>query len=100
MKQPKDLVYNLMKYSVELRPKALEDLAGLEKMVARRILKKIAWLGDNFENITPKTLSGNLKGLFKFRVGTYRVLYSINQIKKLISVHFIGHRKEIYKQKQ
>jgi len=82
---------------VEFRPEAVNDLARLDKIVARRILKKVTWLADNFENVSLETLSGDLKSLFKLRVGSYRAIYSVNQPEKLISIHLVGHRKEIYK---
>jgi len=44
-------------------------------------------------------LRNNLKGLFKLRIGDYRIIYSIS--KKIVTVHVIkiGHRKEVYKPK-
>ena len=43
-------------------------------------------------------LRGELKGLFKLRVGSYRVFYSFDREKRTIYVYLIGHRQEIYKQ--
>ena len=56
----------------------------------------IKWLGENFEQITPIALTGNLSGYFKLRIGDYRVIYSINQSQKIITIHETGHRREIY----
>ncbi|MEA5467570.1 type II toxin-antitoxin system RelE/ParE family toxin [Spirulina sp. 06S082] len=53
-------------------------------------------MAENFEQITPQALTANLAGLFKLRVGDYRVIYSFNSELKLIAVHKIGHRREIY----
>ncbi|MFB2972342.1 type II toxin-antitoxin system RelE/ParE family toxin [Aerosakkonema sp. BLCC-F183] len=61
-----------------------------------RIDKKINWLAENFEEITPMPLSANLAGFFKLRVGDYRVIYSFNDDLKVITIHQIGHRREIY----
>jgi mRNA interferase RelE/StbE len=63
-------------YQVRFLPEAAEELASLDKSIAERILKKLKWLAENFTNLTPEPLSGGLKGLFKLRVGSYRVLYS------------------------
>ena len=86
-----------MSYNVELRPEALEDLKAIDSVVVDRVLKKLDWLKENFEIITPKSLKGDYKGLFKLRVGDYRVLYTCDKKQKLISVHLIGHRRDIYK---
>ncbi|MBL7160442.1 MAG: type II toxin-antitoxin system RelE/ParE family toxin [Candidatus Aenigmarchaeota archaeon] len=45
---------------------------------------------------TGKHLHGNLKGLYSFRVGKYRVIYSIEERPKRIVLYFVGHRKGIY----
>ncbi|MCK4446398.1 MAG: type II toxin-antitoxin system mRNA interferase toxin, RelE/StbE family [Candidatus Marinimicrobia bacterium] len=60
-----------MKYTVELRKKALEDINSLDAAIVHRILKKLNWLKENFEMITPEPLKGELKGLFKLRIGVY-----------------------------
>ena len=62
-------------YEVEFTADAEAYLDRLSKSVAQRILKKIRWLAENFEVITPEPLTGEWKGLFKLRVGDYRVLY-------------------------
>ncbi|MBU4445627.1 type II toxin-antitoxin system RelE/ParE family toxin [bacterium] len=86
-----------MKYTVELRKKALEDINSLDAAIVHRILKKLNWLKENFEMIIPEPLKGELKGLFKLRIGDYRILYTCDYDEKLISVHLIGHRKNIYR---
>ena len=86
-----------MSYNVELRPEALEDLKFIDSVVVDRVLKKLDWLKENFEIITPKSLKGKFKGLFKLRVGDYRVLYIYDKKQKLISVHLVGHRRDIYR---
>ena len=86
-----------MKYKIEIRPEAVKDLEQLDSTVTRRILKKLNWLKENFDLIVPEPLSGEFKGLYKLRVGNYRVVYVYDKQAKLISVHLVGHRKNIYK---
>lgn len=85
-----------MNYKVEFTAQAADDLARLDRTVAQRVVRKTRWLSENLEEITPEPLGGALKGLFKLRVGDYRVIYSINQRQNLIIVHLVGHRREIY----
>jgi len=68
-----------MSYSIEFTSGAIADLGKIDRINQLRIAKKIKWLGENFEQITPLTLTGNLSGYFKLRVGDYRVIYTINQ---------------------
>ncbi len=42
-------------------------------------------------------LKGRLKGLNKYRVGPYRIIYEIRHSRLLVVIIDIGHRKEIYR---
>jgi len=86
-----------MDYEVEFMPEAIDELENLDRVLSERILKKIKWFLDNFEKIVPEPLTGELKGLFKLRIGSYRAIYSINYDKRLIIIHLIDHRKDIYR---
>lgn len=43
-----------------------------------------------------KPLKGELKGYCSYRVGVYRILYSIRHHEVLVEVLRIQHRKEVY----
>lgn len=79
---------------IEWNEDAIKDLAKLDKPVAQRILKKIDWLSDNFEKVTPEPLIGQFKGTFKLRIGDWRVVYTIEG--QTLVIQFIGHRRNIY----
>ncbi len=85
-----------MAYLIEFTPEALLGLEQLSQKKQERILRKTHWLIDNFDSLSPTALTGNLSGLFKLRVGDYRVLYTFSEATKTITVHLIGHRSEIY----
>ena len=84
-------------YRVEFSPEALSDLEKLDRVITQRILRKIKWLSQNFDDLTPEALKGELKSLFKLRIVDWQVIYSVNQTERLITLHLIGHRKDIYK---
>ena len=44
-----------------------------------------------------KALAGDKKGLWRYRVGDYRVLCQINDGRLVILVIAIGHRNEVYR---
>jgi mRNA interferase RelE/StbE len=85
-----------MSYSIEFNPEAIADLAKIDRTNQLRIARKIKWLGENFEQITPLSLTGNLSSFFKLRIGDYRAIYTIARSQKNIIIHQIGHRREIY----
>lgn len=84
-------------YQLHLLDAAIDDLAQLNQSIARRIVKRLRWLAENLENLRLETLTGDLLGFYKFRVGDYRVLYEIFRTEKTLVIHRIGHRREIYK---
>ena len=85
-----------MSYVVIYEPEALADLQKLSKDVCQRIVNKIDWIAENFEQITPQPLSNNLAGLFKLRVGDYRVIYEFRSTEQIITIDRLGHRSQIY----
>ena len=84
-------------YQVEFLPAAVEDIEKFDKLVAQRVIKKIRRLAENFEIAVPEPLSGHFKGAYKLRVGDWRVIYTVAQKKRLITIHLVGHRREIYR---
>jgi mRNA interferase RelE/StbE len=85
-----------MSYSVEFEAAAINDLDVLDKAVRDRIIKKINWLANNFDQIPPQALTGDLAGFFKLRVGDYRVLYDFSQEDQIIAIIRVMHRREVY----
>jgi mRNA interferase RelE/StbE len=87
-------------YSIEFTEQAKTDLGRLDKLVAQRIFKKIRWLAENLDDISPEPLAGEWQSFYKLRVGDYRAIYAIQRGQmNLITVHFIRHRREVYKLK-
>ena len=84
---------------VALTPTATADLRRLDPAVARRVVTKLHRLAENIETVRLETLAGPWQGVFKLRVGDYRVLYTREKTKRRVVVHFIRHRREVYKMK-
>lgn len=84
-------------YSVDFSSQALESVSKLDKAISDRILKKIEWLASHFDAIIPQSLKGKFQGVYKIAVGDWRVLYTFNTADRTITIHLVGHRREIYK---
>jgi mRNA interferase RelE/StbE len=84
-------------YCVRLLDAATKELGKLDKLVAKRIVERVNWLAENLKRVHLKTLTGEFEGLFKLRVGDYRVIYELIHSEQMIIVHVIGHRREIYR---
>lgn len=86
-------------YRLKVLDSATKELASLDRPVARRIAKKLRWLAESFESIRPEPLVGDLATLNKLRVGDYRVIYEVLADERMLVIHAVGHRREIYRQR-
>ena len=72
----------------------LRELKKLPADVKARVLLAIEELGSNpFAGIR---LRGELDGLFRWRTGDYRIVYKIDEEKRLVVLLDVGPRKAIY----
>ena len=86
-------------YSVTFTKEALEDLEGIDIAVRKRILKKIQWCAENFSDLIPLPLNNKWRGFFKLWAGDWRIIYGMDIKEGVITIHYIGHRSQIYKRK-
>lgn len=83
-----------MNYKIAFKKSVSRDLKKIDKEQAKRILNKIeSDLPQKAETLS--TLTGKFSGLRKFRVGDFRVIFTI--IGDTALILRIGHRKEVYK---
>lgn len=83
-----------MSFKIAFKKSVARDLRRIDKDQADKILIKIEKeLPEKAE--TFPTLSGKFSGLRKFRVGDYRVIYSI--IGDTALILRISHRREVYR---
>ena len=87
-----------MAFKFEWSSQAQTDLASLDHVVARRILKKLVWFSKQSD---PLTYAVRLRppsiGDARFRVGDYRIAVVVDYHQKRIVVAAVGHRREIYR---
>jgi mRNA interferase RelE/StbE len=76
---------------------ALEDLKEFDRQTVGKIVSRIKdYLSQDPEKLG-KPLKGVLKGLYRYRIGDYRIMYSIDRRDSQISILYIGRRKDIYR---
>lgn len=90
-----------MAWRIELDPAAVRELDKIDPQIARRILAflhgRVAELDD------PRSIGEALKGsklgeFWKYRVGDWRIIASIEDDALRILVVRIGNRREVYRQ--
>ena len=87
-----------MAWRAELSPRALKQLRKLDKPTARRIIEYLREISSGEDpRARGKGLTGNLAGLWRYRVGNYRIIASIEDDELLILAMNIDHRSRIYR---
>ncbi|MGZ8234712.1 type II toxin-antitoxin system RelE family toxin [Methylobacter tundripaludum] len=88
-----------MAWTVKLSDDAKRDLQKLDKPLQKRITSFLLDRLQTTDNprLTGKALQGKFSGLWRYRVGDFRLLCRIEDNELIILVIEIGHRKEIYK---
>lgn len=88
-----------MAWRIELTETAERDLAALDKQVQLRITKflreRVAPSDD--PHVLAKPMSGKYAGLWRFRVGDYRLICNIRTEALVVLVVVIGHRSGVYR---
>lgn len=87
-----------MAWKVELDLSAKKDLNKLDPQQAKHILKYLHTRieGSKDPRIFGQSLSGNKIGLWRYRIGDYRLVCKIEDRTLVVLVVNVGHRKEIY----
>lgn len=81
-------------YRLIIAPSAKRGLKKSKKLYQEAINSVLLELRD--EPYAGKPLTKELAGKFSFRVGSYRIIYTINETDKIIRILHIGHRATIY----
>lgn len=86
-----------MAWQIKFTEKAENSFSKLDKAVQKRVVKKLKEISKH-ENPkdTGKALTGNLTGLWRYRVGDYRIICSIEQTEIVILVVDVNHRRQVY----
>ena len=86
------------KYKVRFALKAQKDLKKMDPNTAKIIM---AWINKNLEDcenpfLYAGPLQGDLKDKWRYRIGHYRIICTINDEAIIILVLKVGHRRNIY----
>lgn len=87
-----------MIWAIEFDDSAVKELRKLDKQAQSEILRYFRERIATKENPRRfgKALSHDLAGLWRYRVGHYRMICTIEDEKLIVLVIRVGHRKDIY----
>ncbi len=67
----------MAEYHIHILKAAVQDLERLDKPIARRVVQRIKRLATSVDAMRLDALTGDLAGLYKLRVGNYRIIYEV-----------------------
>jgi mRNA interferase RelE/StbE len=82
-------------YKLEVKRTAAREIGDPPKADCRRVVAKIQLLARNPRPHGCEKLSGADK--YRIRQGDYRILYEIDDSKRLVTVVKVGNRREVYR---
>jgi len=86
-----------MKYTIILEKKAEKYLYKIPAKIRENIRERIRALANNPHPHYAASMQG-YKDLYKFRVGDYRIIYTVRHSQLIVMVIDIEHRSKVYKQ--
>ncbi len=82
-------------YKINFQPSVEKDLRKLSSENCDRLLARVEELANEPLPVQSLKLKGT-EGLYRVRVGDYRIIYEVNVQAKSILIHHIRHRREAY----
>jgi mRNA interferase RelE/StbE len=83
-------------FKVVPKPSLEKDLRSLPKSIIVRVMKQIEELATDPLPRKAIKLEGG-EDLYRVRVGDYRVVYGIDRAAKLLTIHYVRHRRDVYR---
>ena len=83
-------------YKIDFKPSVEKDLRSLPQSIIARVFKQIEALRDEPFPRQSIKLAG-AEHLYRIRIGDYRVIYSVDDTLKQVLVHYVRHRREVYR---
>ncbi|RCJ18306.1 plasmid stabilization protein [Nostoc minutum NIES-26] len=84
-------------YELLLTRKAQKFYEQVDASLAERLNRCFDQLRENpYEHPNIKRLKGSFAGLFRYRVGDWRIVYQIDEAQLIITILLIAHRSDVY----
>lgn len=84
-----------MSYSLFILRRAQKELAKLPPEIYEHAKKAIQNLGEERKPAGCRKLTGR-EG-WRIRVGNYRVIYEVDDARRVVTVLHVGHRRDVYR---
>ena len=83
-------------YSILFARSARKELQALDPTVANRVIRRIESLAATPRPPGCKKLEGS-DNLWRIRIGDWRVIYSVDDRKRVVDISAVRHRRDAYR---
>ena len=85
-----------MIYSIQWHETAINDLKNIDQQTQKKIIARVKDYLSKDPLSLGKPLKGIFKGLYRYRHGSYRIIYAIDRGSVVILILRIADRKDVY----
>ena len=87
----------MARYRLLIKPSAVKELEAItRKKDRRRLVSRIQSLSRHPRPAGCEKLAGS-DPRFRLRQGPYRIVYAVDDVRSIVEVVKIGHRKDVYR---
>jgi len=83
-------------YNIRWHEEAINDLKKIDRQAQKKIIARIKDYLSKDPLSLGKPLQGIFKGLYRYRYGSYRIVYAIDRESVIILILRIADRKNVY----
>lgn len=83
-------------YNIRWHEEAINDLKKIDRQTQKKIIARIKDYLSKDPLSLGKPLQGIFKGLYRYRYGSYRIIYAIDRDSVIILILRIADRKNVY----
>jgi mRNA interferase RelE/StbE len=83
-------------YSIQWHEEAIKDFKDIDRNAQKKIIAKVSDYLSKDPLSLGKPLKGIFKGLYRYRYGSYRIIYAIDRRSVVILILRIADRKDVY----
>lgn len=84
-------------YRARITPEAMRNIGQLPEKVRHAAMATITGTITQNPRRAGKRLSGRFEGVWSARRGDYRILYTISEEDRVVTIHRIQHRRHVYR---
>ncbi len=83
-------------YRIEIKKSAEKDIRKIPKSYIKKITASITELAGNPYPASCKKIKSS-DSLYRIRISDFRVIYEVLNNDRIIMIHYIRHRKDVYR---